>query len=286
MSPGKGPGQGSLSGAKQGDPLASLSRQIIVAVTAWLLACAAVAWVLVARQADTMSGMVSGLAQVGTRMPMTVAAPAFLAMWVGMMVAMMFPTAVPLVAAHHVVVRRRGEGIMPTVAFVAGYLLAWSAAGLLPLAALLVFRRLSGAAGDSRWLPILAGLTLTIAGLYQFSRWKTICLRTCRSPFAFLMEHDFGGGTRAAVRAGLVHGAYCLGCCWALMSVLLVVGLMNLVWMLALTLVFLAEKCWRRGWVLPRVVGTALVAVGVAVAIHPPLLQLISGVTDGGATGM
>ena len=70
-----------------------------------------------------MSGMVSGLAQVGTRMPMTVAAPAFLAMWVGMMVAMMFPTAVPLVAAHHVVVRRRGEGIMPTVAFVAGYLL-------------------------------------------------------------------------------------------------------------------------------------------------------------------
>ena len=99
MSPGKGPGQGSLSGAKQGDPLASLSRQIIVAVTAWLLGCAAVAWVLVARQADTMSGMVSGLAQVGTRMPMTVAAPAFLAMWVGMMVAMTFPTAVPLVAA-------------------------------------------------------------------------------------------------------------------------------------------------------------------------------------------
>lgn len=129
-------------------------------------------------------------------------------------------------------------------------------------------------------------MTLTIAGLFQFSRWKTICLRTCRSPFAFLMEHDFGGGTRAAVRAGLVHGAYCLGCCWALMSVLLVVGLMNLVWMLALTLVFLAEKCWRRGWVLPRVVGTALVAVGVAVAIHPPLLQLISGVADGGATGM
>ena len=170
MSPGTGPGPGSLSGAKQGDPLASLSRQIIVAVTAWLLGCAAVAWVLVARQADTMSGMVSGLAQVGTRMPMTVAAPAFLAMWVGMMVAMMFPTAVPLVAAHHVVVRRRGEGIMPTVAFVAGYLLAWSAAGLLPLAALLVFRRLSGAAGDSRWLPFLAGLTLTIAGLYQFSR--------------------------------------------------------------------------------------------------------------------
>ena len=124
MSPGKGPGPGSLSGAKQGDPLASLSRQIILVVTAWLLGCAAVAWVLVARQADTMSGMASGLAQVGTRMPMTVAAPAFLAMWVGMMVAMMFPTAVPLVAAHHVVVRRRGEGIMPTVAFVAGYLLA------------------------------------------------------------------------------------------------------------------------------------------------------------------
>ena len=170
MSPSKGPGQGSLAGAEQGDPLASLSRQIIVAVTAWLLACAAVAWVLVARRADTMSGMISGLAQVGTRMPMTIAAPAFLAMWVGMMVAMMFPTAVPLVAAHHVVVRRRERASCPPLPSWPGYLLTWSAAGLLPLAALLMFRRLSGAVGDSRWLPFLAGLTLTIAGLYQFSR--------------------------------------------------------------------------------------------------------------------
>ncbi len=286
MSLGKGPSRGLLSGAGQGDPLGSLSRRIIVAVTAWLLGCAVIAWVLVARQANTMDGMVSGLAQVGSAMPMTVAAPAFLAMWVGMMVAMMFPTVVPLVAAHYVVVRRRGEGIIPTLGFVVGYLLAWSVAGLLPLGAVVGFRRISGAAGDGRWLPFLAGVTLALAGLYQFSRWKTICLRTCRSPFAFLMEHDFGGGTRSAVRAGVVHGAYCLGCCWALMSVLLVVGLMNLVWMLALTLVFLAEKCWRRGWVLPRVVGTALVVVGVAVAIHPPLLQVMSGVTDGGAPGM
>jgi predicted metal-binding membrane protein len=184
------------------------------------------------------------------------------------------------------VVRRRGEGIASTVALVGGYLLAWSMAGLVPLAALVVFRSLSDSAGDSRWLPLVAGLALVIGGAYQFTRWKTVCLRTCRSPFAFLMEHDFGGGSRAAVRAGIVQGGYCLGCCWALMSVLLVVGLMNLVWMIALTLVFLAEKCLRHGWVLPRVVGTALVAIGVAVAVDPSLLQIISGVAEVDMTGM
>lgn len=286
MSLGGGPGHGGRASLPQSDPLASLSRRVLAVVTVWLLACAAIAWVLVARQAAGMRGMVSGLAEVGTGMPMPIGIPAFLAMWVAMMVAMMFPTAIPLVAAHHVVVRRRGEGIVPTVALVGGYLLAWSVAGLVPLTALVVFRSLSDSAGDSRWLPVVAGLTLVIGGAYQFTRWKTVCLRTCRSPFAFLMEHDFGGGSRAAVRAGIVQGGYCLGCCWALMSVLLVVGLMNLVWMIALTLVFLTEKCLHDGWVLPRVVGTALVAIGVAVVVDPLLLQIISGVADVGMTGM
>ncbi|MFD4181190.1 DUF2182 domain-containing protein [Rhodococcus sp. NPDC058514] len=281
-----GTGPGVRASLPQSDPIASLSRRVLVVVTAWLLAGAAVGWVLVARNSAGMSGMVSGLAEVGTGMPMPIGVPAFLAMWVAMMVAMMFPTAVPLVAAHHVVVRRRGEGIAPTVALVGGYLLVWAVAGLVPLAALAAFRRLADSSGDSRWLPVAAGLALVVAGAYQFTRWKSVCLRTCRSPFAFLMEHDFGGGSPAALRAGIVHGGYCLGCCWALMSVLLVVGLMNLVWMLALTLVFLAEKCWRHGWFLPRVVGTALVAVGVSVMIQPVLLQVISGVTGGGMTDM
>lgn len=276
-----GGGRGFAARGNGGDPLAALSRQVVLVVAGWLLACAAVGWILTVRQANAMSGMASGLGQIGTGMAVVTVAPVFLAMWVGMMVAMMFPTAVPMVAVHYTVVRRRGEGALPTVAFVAGYLLAWSAAGVLPLTALLGFRYLSASAGGSRWLPTLAGIALTIAGLYQFSRWKSICLRTCRSPFAFLMEHDFGGG-HAAFRAGLTHGTYCLGCCWALMSVLLVVGLMNLVWMVALSLVFLAEKCWRRGEVLTHILGTALALLGAAVVIHPPLLHLIAGATTAG----
>ncbi|WP_127126984.1 DUF2182 domain-containing protein [Georgenia sp. SYP-B2076] len=266
----------------RGDPLATLSRRIVVVVACWLVACAALAWLLVARQSGAMDGMVSGLAQVGTAMPMPVAAPLFLAMWVGMMVAMMFPTVVPLVAAHRMVVRRRGEGVVPTLALVAGYLLVWAVAGLVPLAALVAFRAIAVPAEGATWLPLVAGATLIVAGLYQFSRWKTICLGACRSPFAFLVQHDFGGGTRAALRAGVAQGAYCLGCCWALMAVLLVVGLMNLVWMAGLALVFLAEKVWRRGWALPRVVGTALVVIGLAVMAYPPLLHLIAGVAEGG----
>jgi predicted metal-binding membrane protein len=263
--------------ASTDDPLASLSRRVVVAVTGWLLACAALGWTLTVRQAEAMGGMASGLGQLGTGMPLMMTAPVFLAMWVGMMVAMMFPTAVPIVAAHYTVVRRRGEGSRPTVAFVAGYLLVWSLVGVLPLTALLAFRQVAASVSESRWLPSLAGATLVIAGLYQFSGWKSVCLRACRSPLAFLMQHDFGGGARSALRAGLSHGAYCLGCCWALMSVLLVVGLMNLVWMVILTLVFLAEKCLRHGALLPRVVGTALVVLGAAVVVHPPLLQLIAG---------
>jgi len=253
-----------------------LSRQIVLAVTGWLLVCAAVGWILTARQTTAMSGMASGLGQIGTGMPVAMAAPVFLAMWVGMMVGMMFPTAVPMVAAHYTVVRRRGQGAFTTVTFVAGYLLAWSMIGVLPLTVLLGFRHLSSSAGQSRWLPTLAGMTVMMAGIYQFSRWKSICLRNCRSPLAFLMRHDFGGGARAALCTGLSHGAYCLGCCWALMSVLLVVGLMNLIWMVALSLVFLGEKCWRHGQVLPRIIGTGLALLGAVVVIHPPLLHLIA----------
>ncbi|KAE8765202.1 DUF2182 domain-containing protein [Georgenia thermotolerans] len=269
--------------AVRADPLADLSRRITLGVTVWLAGAAAVAWVLVVRQQPGMTGMAAGLAQVAAPMAMPFSGPVFLGMWVGMMVAMMFPTAVPLVAAHRLVVRRRGEGAAPTLALVGGYLLVWTAAGLLPLAALTLFRQLAAPAGGAPWLTVTAGATLVLAGAYQFTSWKSICLGTCRSPFAFLAQHDFGGGSRAAWRAGLAQGTYCLGCCWALMSVLLVVGLMNLVWMVALSLVFLAEKVWRHGWALPRIIGTALIALGVVVALYPPLLPLLAGLTPGPA---
>ena len=266
--------------------MAVLSRRVTVGVALWLVLLAAVAWALTARQASDMDDMVSGLGQVGARAANDMAAPVFLAMWVGMMVAMMFPTVVPMVLAHRAVVQRRGEGAGPTVAFVGGYLAVWSVIGLVPLAAFLGFRDLAADAGDSRWLPTLAGGILVGAGVYQFTSWKAVCLWACRSPLAFLFQHDFGGGSRSAFRSGVSHGAYCLGCCWALMAVLVVVGLMNLVWMAALSLVFLAEKNWRHGIGLTRLVGATLMVLGLAVVVRPAILPDVSGAGSGSPAEM
>lgn len=255
--------------------MTAVGRRVTVTTVGLLLALAALAWVYTIRQAESMSGMVSGLSQIGSAMPGAISAPVFLGMWLAMMVAMMFPTIGPIVLAHRVIVRSRGQGWPPTVAFVAGYLAVWTAIGLVPQVLYLQFQSLPAAAGKSWWLPILAGGLLLIAGLYQFTPWKSLCLKACRSPFAFLLNHDFGGGSRSAFLAGVSHGAYCLGCCWALMSVLVVVGLMNLLWMAGLALIFLAEKNWRYGVLLSKVAGTTVALLGLVVMVHPGLLTWI-----------
>src|SRR5438552_15740884 len=254
----------------------NVGRRVTLTTVSILLVLAAVAWYYTVRQAEAMSGMVTGLAQIGSGMPSGIAPPVFLGMWLAMMVAMMFPTIGPMVLAHRVVVRHRAEGWPPTAGFVLGYLFIWTAIGLLPLGAFLAFRNLPATIGLSLWLRLLAGAILLVAGLYQFTPWKSFCLKACRSPFAFILGHDFGGGTRSAFRAGASHGAYCLGCCWALMSVLVVVGLMNLVWMVAVALIFLAEKNWRHAVGLTRVVGVGLLALGLAVIVHPRVLPTVS----------
>lgn len=259
-----------------------LSRRVTCGVVAWLLALSGVAWLATVWQATSMSEMASGLGQVGARMPNDMTAAVFLAMWVGMMVAMMFPAVAPMVLAHRRVVLHRGEGRAPTVAFVAGYLVVWSVAGLVPLACVLASRELAAEAAQARWLPTLAGLIIVGSGVYQFTGWKATCLRWCRSPIGFVMTHDFGTGSRGALRAGLAHGGFCLGCCWALMSVLIVVGLMNLLWMAALSLIFLAEKNWSRGVGLTRIVGTAMVVLGLTVVLNPDILPDISGAGGNG----
>ncbi len=254
-----------------------LQRRATVATAAVLLLLAALGWWETTRQADGMTGMVQGIAQVGTAMKFDMAVPLFLAMWTSMMIAMMFPTIAPIVLLHRLVIRRRGGGVAPSVVFVGGYLVVWVAIGVVPLVALLGFREVSDA---TTWVPRVGGAVLAVAGAYQFTKWKATCLNACRSPLTFLATHDFGSGWRGTLRAGISHGAYCLGCCWALMTVLFVVGLMNLAWMAAIAVVFLAEKNWKHAPQLPKVVGTALVAFGLAVVIHPAWL---SSVTSSGA---
>ncbi|MGH7759936.1 MAG: DUF2182 domain-containing protein [Candidatus Dormibacteraceae bacterium] len=153
---------------------------------------------------------------------------------------------------------------------------AWPAIGLVPMAVLLAFRNLPMGAAPSGWLSAVAGGVLVGVGLYQFTPVKGVCLKACRTPIEFILTHDFGSGVRGAFAAGVHHGAYCLGCCWALMSVLVVVGLMNLVWMAALALVFLAEKNWRRGVAVSRVAGALVAVLGAAVIVHPAFLGTLS----------
>jgi predicted metal-binding membrane protein len=244
-----------------------LPRPFATAIVAALLVCAAAAWVVTTQQAASMAGM-GGIAMVGAGL--------FLVTWVVMMVAMMFPTIAPMVLTHASVVRSRGEGTGATVAFVLGYLVVWAAVGLVPLAVIQLLGSAS-AAPVSAWLPRLAGAVLVVAGAYQFTPLKNVCLKACRSPLGFIMTHDFGGGRPAAARAGMSHGLYCFGCCWALMAVLAVVGLMNLVWMAAFAVVFFLEKNWRYGVALSRISGVACVVVGLAAIAQPDLLHTVGG---------
>lgn len=248
----------------------ALERRAMLVTVGLLLALAGVAWWRTVETASDMGSMVDGVASVGVAMPFDLGIAVFLLMWTTMMVAMMFPTIAPIVLLHRLVMRRQGRGPAPTVAFIAGYLQIWSAAGVVPLAVLLAFRRVSPGA---TWVEVAAGGVLVLAGGYQFTRWKQACLRACRTPLTFLATHDFGTGLWGTVRAGASHGLYCLGCCWALMAVLFVVGLMNLVWMAAIAVIFVAEKNSRHGVMLTKVVGAAVVVLGFAVLVHPSLLQ-------------
>jgi predicted metal-binding membrane protein len=136
-----------------------------------------------------------------------------------------------MVIAHRMLTRRRGDRWTSTLTFIAGYLVLWTTAGAAPFATLVALGRLPADAGASPWIAPLAGSVLIAAGTYQFTPLKTVCLRACRSPIGFIFSHDFRRGAAGAFCAGVIHGAFCLGCCWALMAILVVVGVMNLAWM-------------------------------------------------------
>ena len=255
----------------------ALERRATLVTSGALLALAGLAWWSTVDRAHGMSDMLQGLAQIGHGASFDMAAPVFLLMWVTMMVAMMFPTIAPIVLLHRLVMRRRGVGISPTMVFVAGYLLVWAALGVIPLGVLLAFRHASSTTTST---ARLCGVVLIVAGAYQFTAWKQTCLRACRTPLTFLSTHDFGNGLRGTLRAGVSHGAYCLGCCWALMTVLFTVGLMNLAWMAGIAVVFLAEKNWKHGVTLTKLAGAAVIGLGLAVAIHPALLTSVATTTS------
>jgi predicted metal-binding membrane protein len=220
-----------------------------------LLALAAAAWYLLVAQSSAMG------------MAMSISIPVYLGIWVTMLAAMMLPATAPLAVAYGRVAQARGGGRLAALPFSAGYMLLWTAAGLLPLA---VFIWTRGAVAGMTASPLghlaLAGV-LALAGLYQLSPLKGACLRACRSPLGFVMHHNFDSGAVGGLLAGASHGAFCLGCCWALMAVLTVAGLMSLPWMAVLAVLILAEKNWSHGLGLSRVAGVGMVLSGILVAV-------------------
>jgi predicted metal-binding membrane protein len=193
----------------------------------------------------------------------------FVAIWTVMMIAMMLPAAAPMILIFaSAQARRDREVAIPTWIFVAGYILVWGAAGLLVYVLVQIASEfVSHLASVARviWAPLALGAVLTIAGLYQFTPLKQVCLHYCRSPFGFVAQY-WREGWLGAVGMGLRHGLYCFGCCWALFAVLVAAGVMSLAWMLLLTLVVFAEKVLPHGPRTSAAVGVAFIALGVTVA--------------------
>lgn len=186
-------------------------------------------------------------------------------MWAAMMVAMMLPSALPTILIFHKAIRNDPGVRSPSqriIAFAAGYILAWSG---FSVGATLLQWGLAEAALLSPMMvsasPWLGGALLIVAGVYQWTPLKHACLRHCRSPLAFLVEH-WQPGMRGALRLGLRHGLYCVGCCWALMLLLFVGGVMSLLWIGAITAFVLLEKLAPYRTQGGRLSGLALVLAG------------------------
>jgi predicted metal-binding membrane protein len=192
-------------------------------------------------------------------------------MWWVMMMAMMLPSAAPMLLLFAGINRKQKAGnrpYVPTGLFAAGYLAAWGAFSL--VAASLQWELEDLGLLSSMMVTtniLLAGATLVAAGAWQLPPFKTTCLRHCRSPIGFI-AHGWRPGRFGAFRMGLEHGAYCLGCCWFVMGLLFVGGIMNLYWIVGLTVFVLLEKVAPMGLWLGRFAGAGLIGWGVwAIAV-------------------
>ena len=196
-------------------------------------------------------------------------------MWWIMMVAMMTPSAAPMLLLYTALKRQgadRDRAGWLSFLFLAGYLLAW--AGFSAIATLLQWGTeaigLTSGAMMTLNSKLVAGIVLCAAGLYQFSSLKTACLDHCRSPAHFLSQHSRNGAFGALSTGGL-HGVYCLGCCWALMALLFVGGIMNIYWIVGLAVYVLVEKLFPRPIFFTRVTGAALLVVGLWIIVSSSL---------------
>jgi predicted metal-binding membrane protein len=237
-----------------------------------LFGLAAVAWW---STAERMHGMDDG---PGTELG---ALGWFLGVWIVMMAAMMLPSVSPTVALYARMVRRRAPAA-PFV-FAAGYLATWAAAGLLAYGLFELGRSLLGAElawdGAGRWL---AAGTLLIAAAYEFTPMKDVCLAKCRSPLGFLLS-SWRDGPLGALSMGARHGAWCVGCCWALMASLFALGVMSLAWMAFVAGLIALEKTVPFGRAVTYGTAALLLVLGLVLIAAP---DAVPGLTVPGGGGM
>ncbi|MGC0376100.1 DUF2182 domain-containing protein [Streptomyces sp. SAI-229] len=240
---------------------------------AWFLVVliAVPAWVLTVGQARDMG---VGPGTMGMTLPL------FLLLWVTMTAAMMLPSMAPVALTWVRGIGRRSSGRLRaarTAGFVGGYLLVWTAFGLLAYAAL----ALTGDLVDGR--PTaghrLGAVAFLLAGLYQLGPLKNVCLRHCRDPMSQLVRYAAFRRPARDLRVGVHHGAYCVGCCAGLMAVLIPLGMMNVAAMAGLAVVIFVEKLWSRGPLLARGVGVALLVLAVLALSQDWLLPGLTGTT-------
>jgi predicted metal-binding membrane protein len=269
-----------------GEAMLEVLRRDRVIVAAALAALTALAWTYILWLAVDM-GM-GGMDMTGFRMipaGIGLMAPALapwqaiefayvFAMWAVMMVGMMTPSAAPMILIYAQVGRQastQGKPFAPTGWFVAGYLMAWTGFAFVATAAQWALDRVAlldpMMASASR---TLGGLVLIAAGTYQWAPLKDMCLAQCQSPLVFIQRQGgFRGGPRGSLALGLRHGAYCIGCCWVLMALLFVGGVMNVLWIAAISAFVLVEKVVPAGRLISRVAGLGFIAAGAWFIIAP-----------------
>jgi predicted metal-binding membrane protein len=231
-----------------------------------------VSWLLVVRDSSSMS-------MPGSRLSMAEGLM-FTAQWGVMMTAMMLPSAAPMILLYRTVSRRLtagGDRAVPATVFALVYLFLWLLTGIPVYAAYVAIGALTvERSAFATALPYALSIVLFISGVYQFSSAKRACLEKCESPLEFLMSR-WRSGHVETLQLASKHAAYCIGCCWALMVVLVAVGAMSLPWVVTIAALVFAEKILPNAWRTARVVGIGLMALGIAVAIRPRLAATMRG---------
>jgi predicted metal-binding membrane protein len=267
--------EGRAADERRGAPGAAplrLPRRVRAGLVAALVVLAGAAWVATELRMAGMGGGSSGeLGSLGF----------YTSVWVVMMAAMMFPSISPMVVAYGAVQRaRRQAGRRTPVAgaalFVGGYLLAWTLYGLVAYGVLAVGRAADdGALAWDRGGPYVAGAVILGAAVYQLTPAKDVCLRKCRNPMTFVLG-GLRDGQAGALRMGVEHGAWCVGCCWALMAALFALGAMSLGWMAVVGAVIAIEKMLPWKALASFSATAALVALGIWVMVAPASVPGVS----------